>query len=142
SPDITAYGSPSAVTSSTQNGAAPGSLSNVAIAADGTISAVFSNGKTTAVGQILLAQFNNVNGLVDEGGGMYAESTASGTLVLSTPGAAGSGQLTSGALEQSNVDLATELTKIITFQRGYEANSKIITVTDQIMQDTLNMKAQ
>jgi flagellar hook protein FlgE len=141
-PNITAYGSPSAVTSSTQDGAAPGSLSDVAIASDGTISAVFSNGKTTDVAQIVLAQFNNVNGLVPEGGGKYAESTASGALFLSTPGVGGSGQLTSGALEQSNVDLATELTKIITFQRGYQANAKIITVTDQIMQDTLNMKAQ
>ena len=73
---------------------------------------------------------------------MYADSTASGALFLATPGVGGSGQLISGALEQSNVDLATELTKIITFQRGYQANAKIITVTDQIMQDTLNMKAQ
>ncbi len=141
-PNITAYGSPSAVTSSTQDGAAPGNLSNVAIAADGTISAVFSNGKTTDVAQLVLAQFNNVNGLVSQGGGMYADSTASGALFLATPGVGGSGQLISGALEQSNVDLATELTKIITFQRGYQANAKIITVTDQIMQDTLNMKAQ
>ena len=92
-PNITAYGSPSAVTSSTQDGAAPGNLSNVAIAADGTISAVFSNGKTTDVAQLVLAQFNNVNGLVSQGGGMYADSTASGALFLATPGVGGSGQI-------------------------------------------------
>jgi flagellar hook protein FlgE len=139
--NISGFGSPSEVTASNQNGAAAGTLSNLAIGSDGTISAVFSNGKTTNVAQIVLAQFSNVDGLTSQGGGFYSESAASGASFFGVPGQGGRGQLASGALEQSNVDLATELTKIITFQRGYQANAKLITVTDQIMQDTVNMKA-
>jgi flagellar hook protein FlgE len=139
-PDITGFGSPSTVTGSTQNGAAAGSLNNLSIQPDGTVAAIFSNGKTVNVAQLVLAQFANVNGLINQGDGLFGESPASGTSFLGTPGQGGRGTLTSGALESSNVDLATELTKIITFQRGYQANAKIITVTDQIMQDALNLK--
>ena len=126
--------------SSIQRTIASMGANNLSIQPDGTISAVFSNGKTTNVAQIILAQFSNVNGLLGQGGGLYSESPASGASFLGVPGQGGRGLLTSGALEASNVDLASELTKIITFQRGYQANAKIITMTDQIMQDTLNLK--
>jgi flagellar hook protein FlgE len=139
-PDITAFTSPSEVTASMQNGAAAGSLSNLSIGPDGTISAVFSNGKTAQVAQIVLAQFSNVDGLIPQGGGMYSESLASGSSFFGVPGEGGRGQILSSALEQSNVDLAAELTKIITFQRAYQANAKMITVTDQLMQETMNMR--
>lgn len=139
-PSVTAFASASEVTASSQNGSAAGSLSNLAIQADGTISAVFSNGSTVDVAQLVLAQFSNVDGLQSQGGGFYAESAASGASFFGVPGDGGRGHLTSGALEQSNVDLATELTKIITFQRGYQANARIITLTDQIMQETLNLR--
>jgi flagellar hook protein FlgE len=138
--NLTAYASASDVTAKTQNGAAAGSRSNLSILADGTISAVFSNGQTVNVAQIVLAQFSNVDGLIAQGGGFFAESQASGDSFFGTPGEGGRGQITSGALEQSNVDLAAELTKIITFQRGYQANARIITVTDQIMQETMNLR--
>lgn len=139
-PNVTAFAGASEITASSQNGAAAGSLSNLSIQSDGTISAVFSNGKTVDVAQLVLAQFSNVDGLLSQGGGLYAESTASGSSFLGVPGEGGRGRVTSGALEQSNVDLATELTKIITFQRGYQANARIITLTDQIMQETLNLR--
>ncbi len=139
-PNITAFASPSEITASSQNGAAAGSLNNLSIQPDGTISAVFSNGKTVNVAQLVLAQFSNVDGLLPQGGGFYAESAASGSSFFGVPGEGGRGQLTNGALEQSNVDLATELTKIITFQRGYQANARIITLTDQIMQETMNLR--
>jgi flagellar hook protein FlgE len=139
-PNVTAYASPSDITASSQNGAAAGALTNLSVQADGTISAVFGNGKTVNVAQVVLAQFSNVDGLVSQGGGFYAESAASGASFFGVPGEGGRGQITSGALEQSNVDLATELTKIITFQRGYQANARIITVTDQIMQETMNLR--
>jgi flagellar hook protein FlgE len=139
-PNITGFGSPSEVTASTQNGSAAGSLNNLAIQPDGTISAIFSNGNTVNVAQIILAQFNNVNGLLPQGGGLYAESPSSGANFLGVPGQGGRGELTSGAIESSNVDLATELTKIIMFQRGYQANAKIITLTDQIMQEAVNLR--
>jgi flagellar hook protein FlgE len=138
--NVSAFASPSEITASTQNGAAAGSLNSLAIQSDGTVSAVFSNGKTVNVAQLVLAQFRNVDGLVAQGSGFFAESTASGPSLLGAPGEGGRGQLTGGALEQSNVDLATELTKIITFQRGYQANARIITLTDQIMQETMNLR--
>jgi flagellar hook protein FlgE len=87
-----------------------------------------------------MARFSNNPGLLQQGGGLYAESAASGTAFVGTPGNGGRGTLLAGSLEESNVDLATELTKIITFQRSYQANAKIITSTDQLMQDTINMK--
>ena len=74
------------------------------------------------------------------GGGLYSETLAAGDLAIGVPGQGGRGRLLSSSLEQSNVDLAAELTKIITFQRGYQANARMITVTDQIMQETMNMK--
>jgi flagellar hook protein FlgE len=139
-PDITGFSSPSAVSASDQNGAAAGTVSSLSIQSDGTIAAVFSNGSTVSVGQLALAQFSNINGLVQQGGGLYGASPASGAGSIGVAGQGGRGTLTGGSLEQSNVDLASELTKIITFQRGYQANAKIITVTDQIMQDTIAMK--
>jgi flagellar hook protein FlgE len=139
-PQITAFSSASTVSANTQNGSAPGSLTNLSIQPDGTISALFSNGSTMNVAQIATARFSNNAGLTEQGGGLYTESAASGTAFIGAAGQGGRGSLLSGALEQSNVDLATELTKIITFQRSYQANAKIITTTDQIMQDTINMK--
>ena len=119
---------------------AAGTLSSLSIQSDGTISAAFSNGTTSNVGQIALTQFDNVNGLVQDGGELYTASEASGAAFIGTAGTAGRGTMLGSALEQSNVDLATELTKIITYQRSYQASAKIITATDQIMQDTINMK--
>lgn len=139
-PNISGYASSSEVTASNQNGSASGVMTSVAIQPDGTLSAVFSNGKTMNVGQIVLAQFNNLDGLSSEGGGLYKATTESGEARLVAPGDGGQGRLMSGAIEQSNVDLATELTKIITFQRGYQANARLITTTDQIMQETLSLR--
>ena len=137
--DITAYASPNEVTSSSQNGAAAGSLTSLAIQPDGTLVGVFSNGKTLNIAQLALAQVSNLDGLVSHGQGLFTESRASGASHIGVPGEGGRGRLMSGALEQSNVDLASELTKIITFQRGYQANARIITTTDQILQETMNL---
>lgn len=139
-PTISGFANASSVSASNQNGSAAGTLSSLSIQSDGTISATFSNGSTANVGQIALAEFDNNNGLVQQGGGLYGESEASGAAFIGTAGAGGRGSLLGSALEQSNVDLASELTKIITFQRSYQASAKIITATDQIMQDTINMK--
>ena len=139
SPNVTAFSNPSVVTSSNQNGAPAGSLNNLTIQGDCTLAAVFSNGKTVDVAQMVLAQFGNVDGLLAQGNGLFAESPVSGASIFGAPGADGRGLLQSGALEQSTVDLATELTKVITFQRGYQANARIITATDQILQETINL---
>jgi len=139
-PDITGFASPSQVSASTQDGGGAGSLSNFSIGPDGMISAIFSNGKVAQIAQLVLANFSNVDGLLSQGGNFYSESNASGAAVFGVAGEGGRGALLSSALEQSNVDLAAELTKIITFQRGYQANARMVTVTDQIMQETMNMR--
>jgi flagellar hook protein FlgE len=139
-PNVSGFASTSAVTSSSQNGSVAGTLSSLSIQSNGTLSAVFNNGRTVDIAQLVLAQFSDFNGLTPQGNGLFTESSASGTARLGAPEDAGQGKLMSGSLELSNVDLATELTKIITFQRGYQANAKMITTADQIMQDTLNIK--
>jgi flagellar hook protein FlgE len=138
-PTITALATASEITSTNQNGSAPGTLLSVSIETDGKLAGVFSNGKTMNIAQIVLADFANLDGLITQGGGLYAESPASGAVHLGVPGEGSRGRLMSGALEQSNVDLAAELTKIITYQRGYQANARIITATDQILQETMNL---
>ena len=106
----------------------------------GTLSAVFNNGRTVDIAPLVLAQCSDFNGLAPQGNGLFTESSASGTTRIGAPEDAGQGKLMSGCLELSNVDLATELTKIITFQRGYQANGKMTPTADQIMQETLNIK--
>jgi flagellar hook protein FlgE len=119
---------------------AAGTLSSLSIQSDGTISAAFSNGTTSNVGQIALTQFDNVNGLVQDGGELYTASEASGAAFIGTAGTAGRGTMLGSALEQSNVDLATELTKIITLPAKLPGECQDHHATDQIMQDTINMK--
>ena len=138
-PNVTTFASANEINLSNQNGAAPGNLLSVSIQADGKLAGVFSNGKTMNIAQMVLADFSNLDGLITQGGGLFTESPASGAAHLGVPGEGGRGRLMSGALEQSNVDLATELTKIITYQRGYQANARIITATDQILQETMNL---
>ncbi len=139
-PDISGFASPSEVTAGTHDGAPAGSLSNLSIGTDGIITAVYSNGRTAQIAQIVLAHFLNEAGLVSQGGGLYSDSIAAGDSSIGVPGQGGRGQLLSSSLEQSNVDLAAELTKIITYQRAYQANARMITVTDQIMQETMNLR--
>jgi flagellar hook protein FlgE len=139
SPNITGFGGPSEISMNKQNGNAAGTMSSLNIQPDGTLMGVFSNGRTMVIAQIVLADFANYDGLVSHGSGLYTESPASGASRIGNAGEGGRGRLMSGALEQSNVDLATERTKIITFQRGYQANARIITTTDQILQETMNL---
>ena len=138
--NATGLASPSNVTLSTQDGVPPGNMSSLVVGADGTIAGVFSNGSTIDIAKMALASFKNENGLVSSGSGLFAESVASGTVLLGIPGQGGRGRLVSGALELSNVDLAGEFTKIITYQRGYQANARMITATDEILQETMNLK--
>lgn len=138
--NATSVASASNVTFSNQDGVPPGDMNSISILADGTVAGVFSNGLTQEVAKIALAQFNNENGLSPRGNGLFSESSASGSLLLGIPGQGGRGRLVGGALELSNVDLAAEFTKIITFQRGYQANARMITATDEILQETMNLK--
>jgi flagellar hook protein FlgE len=137
---VTQFGSSSSATAVGQNGNQTGYLRTFAIADDGSVSGVFSNGATKTLGKLALAAFNNPGGLIKAGGSLYRSSAASGDALAGTPGAAGRGALAAGTLEMSNVDLAQEFTNLIIAQRGFQANSRIISASDEILQDLVNLK--
>ena len=137
---LTGFASPSATSSKSQNGAAAGMIDSISISADGSIVATFGAGQTVSVGQLALASFNNPKGLVKMGSNRYGESQAAGIPNVGVAGTGGRGTLIGSALEQSNVDIAQEFTQMILAQRGYQANSKTITVSDELLVDTLNLK--
>ena len=92
------------------------------------------------MGRIDLATFDNPNGLNQIGGTMFAETVASGQPILNIPSTGGAGNVLSGALEMSNVDLSVEFTDMITTQRGFQANSRTITVSDTLLEELLSLK--
>jgi len=139
-PVITQVAAPSSTSSTQQNGAGSGSLVNFSIGTDGTVTGSFSNGKTAALGQIALATFADNQGLQRIGQTDFTETLASGQAVVGAPGTGGRGGLSGGALELSNVDIATEFANLIVAQRAFEANAKAVTTFDQITQDTINLK--
>jgi len=115
-------------------------IDNITILPDGVIQATFGAGQTVAVGQLAMASFNNPKGLVKLGSNRYGESQSAGIPNVGTAGTGGRGTLIGSALEQSNVDIAQEFTQMILAQRGYQANSKTITVSDELLVDTLALK--
>ena len=123
-----------------QDGYPPGVLQNVTVSAEGTISGHYSNGQILNLYQITLANFNNPNGLMKEGSNLYSETIESGVAYTNAPGEGGLGKISANSLEQSNVDLATEFVKMIISQRGYQANSRVITTTDEILAELMNIK--
>ena len=139
-PALTSYASASATSMISQNGSAAGTVQNISIAADGTILATGPDGKALAIAKIALATFSNPKGLVKLGSNRYGESLASGIANVGPAETGGRGTLIGSALEQSNVDLAREFTQMILAQRGYQANSKSITVSDELLVETLNLK--
>lgn len=137
---LTGFAAPSATSSISQNGTPPGMAETLSVSADGSVVAVFGSGLPIAVARLALANFNNPNGLVKLGSNKYGESQAAGNPNVGTAGSGGRGTLIGAALEQSNVDIAREFTQMILAQRGYQANSKTITVSDELLLETLNLK--
>jgi flagellar hook protein FlgE len=137
---LSGYVAESTNSSISQNGSAPGQIDNISIAADGTIMATFGAGQTVAIAQLALATFNNPKGLLKLGSSRYGESQAAGIANVGVAGAGGRGTLIGSALEGSNVDIAQEFTNMILAQRGYQANSKTITVSDELLVETLALK--
>jgi len=137
---ITGFASPSATSSVTPNGSPAGSVSSIIINSQGQMLASFGSGRTVTVAQLALATFNNPNGLVKLGTNYFSQSEISGVPSIGVPGSGGRGTVIGSALEQSNVDIAQEFTQMILAQRGYQANSKSITVADELLVDTLNLK--
>jgi flagellar hook protein FlgE len=139
-PTLTGYATSSATSSISQNGSPAGMISNISINPDGQILATFGAGQAVIIAQLALATFNNPQGLNKLGANLYGDSQAAGLVNIGAAGTGGRGTLIGGALEQSNVDMAQEFTQMILAQRGYQANSKSITVSDQLLVDTLNLK--
>jgi flagellar hook protein FlgE len=103
------------------------------------VSAVFTNGRSTQLGQLAIASFPNEQGLQQLGNTNWAQTFSSGTAVQGTAGSAGVGTIQSGALESSNVDLTTELVNMITEQRAFQANAQVITTADQLSQTVIGI---
>ena len=136
----TQYASGSTTTFQSANGYGAGDLEGVNVDVDGVITGSYSNGQLIPLYRVGLAKFQNTQGLFKEGGNLYSETRRSGSAITNRPGTNGLGSIAPNALEQSNVDIANELVKMITTQRGFQANSKIITVTDQMLAELINIK--
>jgi len=136
--DTTEYDSDSTVYSQDQDGYSSGEVTDVDIAADGTVSAVYSNGETIPVAMISLASFTNPDGLDAVGSSLFTETRESGTPTIGYPGST-QGTLITQALELSNVDLATEFVDLITIQNAYSASSKVITTTNDMLDELINL---
>jgi flagellar hook protein FlgE len=137
---ITSFSGTSTAVMRDQNGYTAGTLVDFSIDRSGTISGAFSNGTNVVLAQIVLADFNNPSGLQRIGDNMYGVSGNSGGAVLGFSLEGSQSTMTSGALEMSNVDLAQEFTSMIVTQRGFQANSRVITNSDEMLQEVVNLK--
>jgi flagellar hook protein FlgE len=136
----TQYGANFSVTDMVQNGYAPGEMVGLSVEQTGVITARYSNGQTKSAGQVELATFRNLNGLQALGGNAWSATYASGNPTVGTPGTGSLGALSSGSLEESNVDLTAELVNMITAQRIYQANAQTIKTQDQVLQTLVNLR--
>ncbi|MFZ5764691.1 MAG: flagellar hook-basal body complex protein [Thermodesulfobacteriota bacterium] len=136
----TQYANSSTTIFQDQNGYASGFLQAVSVNTEGVITGHYSNGQVIKKAQVALANFASLEGLFKKGGNIFTETTESGAPVTGAPGTNGLGTIAPNALEMSNVDIGTEFVNLITVQRGFQANTKIVTTTDEMISDVINMK--
>ena len=136
---ITQTATASSTSATSTNGFASGTLQSYAVQPDGTINGTFTSGQTLALGQVAIASFSNVQGLVAVGNNNYNVGAASGPAVIGVAGTGGRGTIIGGSVEQSNVNIATEFAKLIVAQQAYSANAKTITTFNQVSQATIAM---
>jgi flagellar hook protein FlgE len=137
--NVTQFATDSKVVTQQADGFASGYLSDVSVDGDGTIIGTYTNGKTRQLAKLSLAKFSNTNGLEKLGKNLYAATASSGPADIGTAGS-GVGKIFSNSLEQSTVDIAEEFTKMIITQRSFQANSKTITTTDEMLNEVINLK--
>lgn len=137
---LTGFASTSTASVGNQDGYGLGVLDKIAIDPTGKILGIFTNGVTRTLAQLVLASFSNDQGLSKEGASMYKETANSGEAFIGVPGETVSAKISSGALEASNVDLAEEFTGMIIAQRGYQANARVITISDSMLEELVNLK--
>ena len=138
-PQITQFDQASTNLASSQNGTQAGQLTSMAIGANGQITAVYSNGDNVAVAQLAVGTVLNPQSMQDLGSNTFGVTSATAIPAIGTPGTGSRGTVTGGALEASTVDIATEFTNLLIYERGYQANSKVITTEDQVIQTTLGL---
>jgi flagellar hook protein FlgE len=136
----TQFASASTTVFQSANGYGAGDLESMTVATDGVITGQYSNGQVLSLYRVSLANFQNEQGLYKVGSNLYRETRLSGDPITGKPGTNGLGSISPNSLEQSNIDIATEFVKMITTQRGFQANSKIITTTDQMLNELINLK--
>ncbi|MEW6546439.1 MAG: flagellar hook protein FlgE [Bacillota bacterium] len=137
---LTQYATDYTALASEQNGYGPGELVSVTVDAKGVVMGSYSNALSCPLAQVALASFSNPAGLVKRGETLYEGSANSGEAQVGDPGTGGRGTIAPGSLEMSNVDLAQEFTNLIITQRGFQANSRVITTADEMLQDLVNLK--
>jgi flagellar hook protein FlgE len=128
------------VSANAQNGSPAAQLVRVGLSDGGKILAQFSNGQQTMVGQVAMASVRNPESLIAVGNNNFQLSARSATPAIGVPGTGGRGTIIGGAIEYSTVDIAREFTNLIVLQRGYQANSRVITTVDEMSQETINLK--
>jgi flagellar hook protein FlgE len=138
--DLTQYAAASTTNFNTQDGYAAGNLRGVSVDESGYVTGTYSNGQLTPLFQVVLADFPSYFGLNKMGRNLYAESRASGQAMPGVPLSGSLGSISPSAIEMSNVDLAQEFVKMITTQRAFQANSRVITTSDEILQELINLK--
>ena len=137
---LTGYASPSSTTFLGQDGYPAGSLRGVSFDENGVVTGSYSNGQLMPLFQLALAEFPSYNGLTKMGHNLYAESLESGQVLPGLPGSGSLGSISPSAIEMSNVDLAQEFVKMITTQRAFQANSRVITTSDEVLTELINIK--
>ncbi len=138
-PRFTGFAAPSSVSAITQDGYAAAVLRDINIDSDGIIRGIFDNGQVKPLAQLSMANFSNVEGLLKFTGSTFVVSPTSGEPSIGTAGTGGRGSVSGSSLELSNIDIAEEFTALIIAQRGYQANSRVISVTDQLYQEAINL---
>jgi len=136
----TQFGASFAVNDLSQDGYTSGRLAGVDIDTEGVVFARYTNGRSAALAKVAMAKFNNIQGLRQVGDTNWTETFSSGSVQLGQAGTSSFGQIQSGALESSNVDIAEQLVNLITAQRNFQANSEVISTADQITQSILNIR--
>jgi flagellar hook protein FlgE len=137
---VTSYGSSSTTKLRAQDGYAMGVLNDWTIGADGVIQGSYSNGKILAIAQVALAMFANPQGLSQVGETCFAETINSGIAQVGAPQTNGAGSIQGNTVEMSNVDLSEEFVNLIRAQRGFQANTRVVTTSDEVLQELINLK--
>ena len=139
SPQVTGYAATSVIKTLEVDGYPSGVLKTLNLAKNGVISGIFTNGQTSDLGQVVLANFPNVEGMTRIGS-YFGETNVSGAAIINKPGTGGLGEVMSNSLEQSNVDVSKEFVNMINAQKAYQANARIITAADEMLTELMNIK--